>query len=126
MTDDPSDGTWSPLCRVDEIREREGRSFVVDHRAVALFRHGGRCFAVTDRCPHNGMPLHDGNVENGVVTCRWHGWSFDLTSGRTPGASSCGDGPRLRVYPLRIRDGWIEIRLDAPFDRPRPSTPPVP
>ena len=33
-------------------------------------------------CPHRGGPLDDALVEDGCVRCPWHGYRFDLRTGR--------------------------------------------
>ena len=50
---------------------------------VVVFWHEGRAWAIEDRCPHMGFPLHQGTVEEGMVTCHWHHARFDLASGCT-------------------------------------------
>lgn len=50
---------------------------------VVVFWHGDRAWAIEDRCPHLGFPLHRGTVEAGLVTCHWHHARFDLESGCT-------------------------------------------
>jgi nitrite reductase/ring-hydroxylating ferredoxin subunit len=50
---------------------------------VVVFWHEGRPYAIEDRCPHLGFPLHQGTVESGLVTCHWHHARFDLVSGCT-------------------------------------------
>jgi nitrite reductase/ring-hydroxylating ferredoxin subunit len=114
------------VCRVGEIREKEGRCFLVEYRSVAVFLENGVYSAVSDRCPHNGMALHDGSVVDGVVTCRWHGWQFELRTGRPPGNAPEAGGPSVRVYEVRIRDGWIEVSAAGSAPRPPASTPPGP
>jgi nitrite reductase/ring-hydroxylating ferredoxin subunit len=53
----------------------------VGDRPVVVFWHEGRAWAVEDRCPHLGFPLHRGSVEAGLLTCHWHHARFDLASG---------------------------------------------
>ncbi len=106
-------GLFHEVCRVRDIRVGEGKGFLVEGRSVAVFREKDRFHAVSDRCPHNGMPLHDGCFANGVITCRWHGWSFHLATGRAPDSLEAGDGPRIRVYETRIRDDRVEVCVDA-------------
>ncbi len=43
----------------------------------------GSVFALDNRCPHLGFPLHRGSVEDGVLTCHWHHARFDLCTGGT-------------------------------------------
>jgi nitrite reductase/ring-hydroxylating ferredoxin subunit len=111
VTGGEPDDFWRRVCPESEVREKRGRCYVVGFRSVAIFRDAGRLHAVSARCPHNGQSLHDGNVEAGVVTCRWHGWQFDLASGRPPGAAPGASGPSIRVYALRVREGWVEVNV---------------
>lgn len=59
-----------------------GRAVEVDGRRVAVLREGERFVAVADACPHMGASLADGRLEEGVVTCPWHGWRYDATNGK--------------------------------------------
>lgn len=52
-----------------------------DGKAVALFNIDGEIFALDGTCPHAGGPLGEGSLEETVVTCPWHGWSFDVKTG---------------------------------------------
>ena len=64
--------------------ERDGRLLTkVGSLPVLVVWHEGRAFAIEDRCPHLGFPLHQGTVEAGLLTCHWHHARFDLTSGCT-------------------------------------------
>jgi nitrite reductase/ring-hydroxylating ferredoxin subunit len=64
--------------------QREGRLLCkVGALPVVVVWHEGRAFAIEDRCPHLGFPLHQGSVEAGLLTCHWHHARFDLVSGCT-------------------------------------------
>ncbi len=52
-----------------------------DGKEVALFNVGGEIFALDNTCPHAGGPLGEGSLEATIVTCPWHGWSFDVKTG---------------------------------------------
>jgi nitrite reductase/ring-hydroxylating ferredoxin subunit len=96
---------------------RGGRSWTIRHngRRYAVFDAGGE-LAVTDAaCPHNGGPLYAGRVRDGVVTCPWHWYSFDLQSGRC--LTACGY--ELRKYRVVQRDGRSYAELPAEIRRPR-------
>jgi nitrite reductase/ring-hydroxylating ferredoxin subunit len=49
---------------------------------LVVYDHG-KVFALDNRCPHLGFPLHRGSVEDGILTCHWHHARFDLASGCT-------------------------------------------
>src|SRR3954447_4504117 len=74
---------------------------------VCVLWDGDAAYAVDDRCPHLGFPLHRGSVEQGMVPCHWHHARFDLVSGCTldPFADD------VRAYPVRI-DG-DRVLIDA-------------
>src|SRR5262245_40859596 len=68
---------------VEEL-ERDGRLLTkVGSLPVLVVSHDGCAYAIEDRCPHLGFPLHQGTVEAGLVTCHWHHARFDLASGCT-------------------------------------------
>ncbi|MGH9139147.1 MAG: Rieske (2Fe-2S) protein [Acidimicrobiales bacterium] len=50
---------------------------------VVVFWDNGRAWAIEDRCPHMGFPLHRGTVHDGLLICHWHHARFDLSSGST-------------------------------------------
>jgi nitrite reductase/ring-hydroxylating ferredoxin subunit len=69
--------------RLDEVRAAGRISVRLAGRSLALFFHDGKVYAVDNRCPHMGFPLHRGTVQEGILTCHWHHARFDLESGGT-------------------------------------------
>ena len=51
-------------------------------RIVALFNVDGAFYAIDGICSHAGGPLGEGTLSGCEVTCPWHGWQFDVTTGR--------------------------------------------
>jgi len=78
---------------------------------VVVFWLDGQAYAIEDRCPHLGFPLHEGTVESGLVTCHWHHARFDLESGCT--LDLWADD--ARGFDVEVRDGdvWVRARVDA-------------
>jgi 3-phenylpropionate/trans-cinnamate dioxygenase ferredoxin subunit len=74
---------------------------------VALFHVDGRLYAIDDSCPHAGASLAMAKLDGTTVTCRAHGLRFDLGSGCMRG----GAGLQVRTYPVRVRDGRIEVDI---------------
>jgi nitrite reductase/ring-hydroxylating ferredoxin subunit len=91
--------------RLDDLRAQGRLLTKVGGRPVVVFWHEDRAWAIEDRCPHLGLPLHQGTVESGMVTCHWHHARFDLSSGCTldPWAD---DAP---AYDVEIRDGDVVV-----------------
>ena len=96
-----------PLGPVEAIPLGQGRTYVVDGRAIAVFRQrDGQLFATQNACPHRGGPLADGIIGAGKVICPIHARQFDLTTG----ASVEGDYA-VQTYPVRIEWGEIILTL---------------
>ncbi|HKM68599.1 MAG TPA: Rieske (2Fe-2S) protein [Stellaceae bacterium] len=78
LTDD-----WVRVGTLEELRAR-GMTVVHGGACPLLVVHDrDRVFALDNRCPHLGFPLHRGSVEDGILTCHWHHARFDLASGGT-------------------------------------------
>src|SRR3954451_22536547 len=101
-------------ARLDDVREAGRVSVRVAGRSLALFFHGGRVHAVDNRCPHMGVPLHRGTVQNGILPCHWHHARFDLESGGT--FDQFAD--EARVFPVEVRDGEVWVDLSPRGNRP--------
>ena len=84
----------------------------VEGQSIALFHHQDRIYAVDNRCPHMGFPLHQGSVSDCILTCHWHHARFDLESGGTfdPWADD------VRSFPVQIRSGEVWLDFAAHFD----------
>jgi len=54
----------------------------VEGKAVALANVGGKFYAINNTCLHRGGPLGQGTLQGNVVTCPWHGWEYDVTTGK--------------------------------------------
>ncbi len=97
---------------VDELEEN-GHLVVQGSRCpILILRHDGRVFAVDNRCPHLGFPLHRGSVDDGILTCHWHHARFELSSGCTfdPWADD------VTVFPVEERHGRLWVRDDGTGD----------
>src|SRR5215469_12116900 len=103
--------TMTPTGLTRASLESKGRKlFRKDGKQILLLVSGGKIFAIANRCPHEGYPLSDGTEGPGaVLTCNWHNWKFDLSSG----AALIGRDP-VRTYKIEERDGEIFIDLSDP------------
>jgi len=79
---------------------------------VVVFWHDEHAYAIEDRCPHLGFPLHQGTVESGLVTCHWHHARFDLVSGCT--LDLWADD--ARGFDTDVRDGDVFVRARTETD----------
>ena len=70
----------------------EGRvqTVTAGHQGICLTHYKGKFSALDNRCPHQGGPLGEGSIENGLLRCPWHGWDFDPCNGKPPGGYDDG------------------------------------
>jgi nitrite reductase (NADH) small subunit len=73
---------WTRVAAVHECPPGSAGEFVVGERIVALFNVDGTYYALDGICPHQGGPLGKGALAGCIVTCPWHGFQFDVTTGQ--------------------------------------------
>lgn len=135
---------WHPVARVDDLAAGQLRKLSVLGAPFTLARfEDGTHTLLDDRCPHRGVPLSLGRVQDGAVRCPYHGWRFgpDGACVDAPGepASVCaaagararplreafgllfawlGDGPAAAFpYADRVPEGMVVYRM-APIQWP--------
>jgi nitrite reductase/ring-hydroxylating ferredoxin subunit len=102
----------SRAASLDELRSA-GRLVVhADRHTICLFADGEDVYAVDNRCPHMGFPLHRGTVCDGILTCHWHHARFDLATGGT--FDQFAD--ELRRFPVTIDGDDVLVDLAPPDD----------
>ena len=75
--------TWIRATACGDLADGEALAVPApDGRTIALFFTDGTYYATDNQCPHMGFPLVRGLVRNGMVTCDWHGRSFEPDRGR--------------------------------------------
>ena len=98
-------------CRVAtlaDLWDGEMRGCRVGGTPVVLVRVGDTVHAWRDRCPHLGVRLSEGELEDGILTCPAHHFQYDACTG-------AGVNPRnvqLHPYPVTVVDGEIEVEVD--------------
>ena len=70
------------VASVNDVEEGAGKVVVANGQPIALFKVNGNFYAMHNTCQHRGGPLGEGFLEGNVVTCPWHGWRYDITSGK--------------------------------------------
>lgn len=107
MSEAVSEKTFKRVAAVSDFKDGIGKRVVVDGKPVAIFRVDGSFQAVTAVCPHAGGPIDEGDVEDGVVTCPWHGMQYHLDTGE------CLDDPgfKLAHYTVKVEGDDVLVAL---------------
>lgn len=100
---------WIDAAALDEIPLGGILERKLKDRSVLLSRQGDRVSCVDNSCAHLGMPLEMGKVEDGVITCSYHGFRYLLETGE------CLTAPevQLQVHAVRVLGARVQVRLEV-------------
>ncbi len=130
------------VATVEEIPPGGRKIVEVAGRSIGVFNVGGEFFALRNRCPHQGGPLCLGRLggfvtattpgeyeysrEGEILRCPWHGWEFDITTGRsifnphrmrvrtyevTVEPEQPEEDESVETYPVTIEDGLVILHV---------------
>jgi nitrite reductase/ring-hydroxylating ferredoxin subunit len=98
------------VARDSEIREGRSKKIDVRGEEIALWKAGGRIYAVSNVCAHEHFSMmHQGTLNGCNVSCPMHGWTYSLETGRC----ITGEG-RLRTYRVRVEGDEVAVEEPAP------------
>lgn len=103
---------WIRIANVDDCPSGHAIEAVAGDRIVALFCVDGEYHALDGVCPHQGGPLGKGNLEGCVVTCPWHGWQFDVTTG----AHQINQSVTQPSLPVKMEEGQVYVDVNHNSD----------
>ena len=111
-----------PVGPVEDVRREGCRVVQIGNRRIGVISTSGGFFAIHDRCPHRGADMCSGTIggtlvasaphefvfgrQDAVIRCPWHGWEFDLESGRSLLEP---DRVGLKTYPVTVEDGIVVL-----------------
>ena len=92
---------------VSEIPPGTGKCVDVNGKEIALFNLDGKFHAIDNTCLHRGGPLGEGELDGTTVTCPWHGWQYNVTTGRNIMDESEG----VDRYEVKVEGGAVLIAV---------------
>ena len=105
---DPSKVEFLEIAPADQVPDGERLFIEVEGKQIVIFNLAGKFFAIGDVCTHDNGPVGDGEIEGSEIICPRHGGRFDISTGKATSLPAVVDIP---AYPVRVRDGMIEIGL---------------
>ena len=131
------------IGKVAELPPGERKIVEAEGRSIGVFNVGGNFYGLRNSCPHQAAPLCLGSIkgmnmpskpgeytwarEGEILRCPWHGWEFDITTGRSvfnphktrvrsyevtvePAAESDED-EQVETYPISVEDGFVVLHV---------------
>ena len=92
--------TFVKVAQVGEIPAGQGKCVEVEGKRIAIFNVDGSYHALDDVCPHQGGPLGEGELMGTTVTCPWHGWEYDVTTG-------------INLFDTDVKQDSFEVKVEG-------------
>ena len=96
--------------REEQVPSGKGTVFTVADKRLAIFNVDGTFYVIDDSCLHQGSSLGTSRLDGKIVTCRGHGWRYDVTTGETVHVPGYG----VASYPVKIVEGKIMVTIGSP------------
>lgn len=74
--------TKTKIATASEISTTKALKVKANGQSLIMAKVGDRACAIANKCPHLGLPLSSGKLEDGIVTCPFHGAKFDISTGK--------------------------------------------
>ena len=88
---------FTKVATKSEIPSGSGKVVEAGGKKVAVFNYEGTFYAMDNTCKHRGGPLGEGRLSEKRVTCPWHGWEYDVTTG------ACQTDPSITVQKFDVK-----------------------
>jgi nitrite reductase (NADH) small subunit len=95
--------------KIDEVPAGTVRELQVEGREIALANVGGHFYAINNTCLHEGGPLGEGSLEGKIITCPWHLWEYDVTTGKLLENPNVG----VACYPTEVRGQEVFVDVGS-------------
>ncbi len=100
-------GNFVKVTAVSEVPAGQGKVVEVQGKQIALFNVNGKFCAIDNICVHRGGPLGEGDLDGTVVTCPWHGWQYDVTTGVSP----VNPAAKVQSFPCKAEGNDILVEV---------------
>ena len=101
-----SEGAFVPVARLEELPPGTLKGVRAGEDDIALAHCNSGIYAVQAHCIHLQGPLAEGHLEGCVLTCPWHGWQYDVRTGKNEFDLAI----KLQTYDVQIENGEIRVR----------------
>jgi len=92
---------------VADLPPGQATEVTVEGQPIALFNVGGTFHALVNRCPHRGGPLGQGFLDGVEVSCPWHNWTFNVTTGENVVSAEM----KVSRHEVKVEDGHVFVKV---------------
>ena len=102
-----AEAEFRTVGQVEEIPPGTIKAFQLGEHEIAIANVDGELFATQQHCLHLRGPLGDGHLEGRTLSCPWHGWQYDVTTGK----NEFDHALQLETYEVKIEGGDVRVAI---------------
>lgn len=102
---------------LETLKDQKKVHVTINYQDILLVYTGEEVFAIMDKCPHRGVPLHTGKIEDRTIKCKDHGLAISLESGDVLSERQINFlrldkySRSVRTYTVEIDDGNVYVHM---------------
>lgn len=98
---------FEKVASVSDLKDGQSKVVQAGGKTIALFKQDGSFFAIDNTCIHQGGPLGEGSLDGKVVTCPWHAWQYDITTGVSP----VNPAAKVPCYKVKVEGNDVLVEV---------------
>jgi len=95
------------VAAASDLQPGQCKTVEAGGRELAIYNVGGTFYATDNICLHRGGPLGEGFLDGSIVTCPWHGWTYDVTTGVCPISPNVA----VKTYPVKVEGVDVHVEV---------------
>ena len=101
---------WIDIGAADQYPENTKDCIEIEGKPLVICNIAGQIAVIANVCPHAGLPLGEGELTGKVLTCPFHGYAYDVTTGRN--LDFPNEEPPAPTFPVEIKADRILVDFD--------------
>jgi nitrite reductase (NADH) small subunit len=95
------------VARVEDVPPGTVKAVQAGEEPIALANVDGTFYATQGECLHLRGPLGEGKLDNSYLRCPWHGWTYDVRTGKNDFDLAI----EARTYEVQVEDGEVKVAI---------------
>lgn len=95
------------VAKKSDFKEGQGKVVDANGKKIALFYSKGNFYAIDNTCKHMGGPLGEGEIEDSIVTCPWHGWRYNIETGNNVVMPNI----KVNTYNVKVENDDVKVEV---------------
>lgn len=104
-----TEAQWTDLGPIEDFPVDVHTCITIQDQSLVVINAGGSLYVIENRCPHAGRPLNNGERAGLILTCPYHGFTYNIKNGKNIDAPD--EETPVNTYPVRTEAGRISIEL---------------